>query len=181
MPFAYYRRLTQSQQAVYRRSDEVRQLRLPQPGELRPFVERVEAALEREGRVETERACRALADAITERLGVPRVRMTVMAVRPSNNWGELHGFYITGHGRRLARITIWMRTAQRRQVVAFRTFLRTFLHELCHHLDYALLALPDSFHTEGFYRRETSLFRQLVPSDATAPRPLAAPRRKRSG
>jgi hypothetical protein len=55
-----------------------------------------------------------------------------------------------------------MRTARQRRVVAFRTFLRTLLHELCHHLDYQLLRLPDSFHTEGFYKRESSLFHQLM-------------------
>jgi hypothetical protein len=55
-----------------------------------------------------------------------------------------------------------MRTAAHKRVVAFRTFLRTLLHELCHHLDYDLLALPDSFHTEGFFKRESSLFKQLV-------------------
>jgi len=59
-------------------------------------------------------------------------------------------------------ITLWMRTAQKKQVVAFRTFLRTFLHEVGHHLDYELLKLPETFHTEGFYKRESSLFRQLV-------------------
>jgi hypothetical protein len=56
-----------------------------------------------------------------------------------------------------------MRTAQRRRVVAFRTFLRTLLHELGHHLDYSYLRLPDSFHTEGFYKRESSLMHQLLP------------------
>ncbi len=45
---------------------------------------------------------------------------------------------------------------------AFRTFLRTLLHEICHHLDYELLKLDDSFHTEGFFKRESSLFNQLV-------------------
>jgi hypothetical protein len=55
--------------------------------------------------------------------------------------------------------------------VAFRTFLRTLLHELCHHLDYRLYRLPDSFHTEGFYKRESSLFHQLVPTNDEA-RPL---------
>jgi hypothetical protein len=59
------------------------------------------------------------------------------------------------------RVSLWMRTAQRAQVVKFRTFLRTFLHELCHHLDYQRFRLADSFHTEGFYRRESSLLRQL--------------------
>ena len=48
-------------------------------------------------------------------------------------------------------------------MVAFRTFLRTLLHELGHHLDYEYLRLAESFHTEGFFRRESSLFRQLVP------------------
>ena len=56
-----------------------------------------------------------------------------------------------------------MRTAKRRQVVAFRTYLRTLLHEVCHHLDYELLKLADSFHTEGFFKRESSLFKQIVP------------------
>lgn len=60
-----------------------------------------------------------------------------------------------------------MRTARQRRVVAFRTFLRTLLHELCHHLDYQLLRLPDSFHTEGFYKRESSLFHQLMDDGET--------------
>ena len=63
-----------------------------------------------------------------------------------------------------------MRTAKQRRVVAFRTYLRTLLHEVGHHFDYALLRLPDSYHTEGFYKRESSLFKQLVP-EARAPRP----------
>ena len=51
-------------------------------------------------------------------------------------------------------------TAKRRQIVAFRTFLRTLIHELCHHLDYELFKLADSFHTEGFYKRENDLYRK---------------------
>ncbi|MBK8019762.1 MAG: SprT-like domain-containing protein [Betaproteobacteria bacterium] len=31
-----------------------------------------------------------------------------------------------------------------------RTFLRTLLHELCHHLDYEMFRLEETFHTEGF-------------------------------
>ena len=56
-----------------------------------------------------------------------------------------------------------MRTARHRRVVAFRTFLRTLLHELCHHIDFELLGFAESFHTRGFFQRESSLFRQLVP------------------
>jgi len=29
-----------------------------------------------------------------------------------------------------------MRTARHKKIVAFKTFLRTLLHELCHHLDF---------------------------------------------
>jgi hypothetical protein len=58
-------------------------------------------------------------------------------------------------------ITVWMRTAARQQVVAFRTFLRTLVHEVCHHLDYELLALEETFHTEGFYKRESTLSNAL--------------------
>jgi hypothetical protein len=68
-----------------------------------------------------------------------------------------------------------MRTAKQRRVVAFRTYLRTLLHEVGHHVDYAYLRLPDSFHTEGFYKRESSLFAQLVPGDARAPAAAGPP------
>ena len=63
-------------------------------------------------------------------------------------------------------MSVWMRTAQRKQVVRYRTFLRTLVHELCHHLDYELLKLPETFHTEGFYARESALVRDLVGGSA---------------
>ena len=67
-----------------------------------------------------------------------------------------------------------MRTARQARVVAFRTFLRTLLHEIGHHLDYTHLKLAESFHTEGFFRRESSLFHQLVPEQPAPPTPLPA-------
>ncbi len=55
-----------------------------------------------------------------------------------------------------------MRPAKRGQVVAFKTLLRTQIHEICHHLDYELHGLDNTFHTEGYFRRESSILRQLV-------------------
>jgi hypothetical protein len=49
--------------------------------------------------------------------------------------------------------------------------VRTLLHEICHHLDYEFYNFPETFHTEGFYNRESSLFHQLVPND-----PAGSPR-----
>jgi hypothetical protein len=94
-------------------------------------------------------------------LGLPPVRVEVLAARPHARWGELHGLYTAERGR-TPRIQLWMRTAKQKRVVAFRTFLRTLLHEVGHHVDYTGLRLAESYHTEGFYKRESSLFHQLV-------------------
>ncbi len=162
MPFAYYSRLTRAQQRVYRRSDETGAVPLAGAAACRPLVEAVGRALAAEDRGRTEGAVQALLDRLTATLGVPPVRAEVLAARPSRDWGELHGLYTPSRRGGRPRITLWMRTAQRRQVVATRTFFRTLIHELCHHLDYELLRLSDSFHTQGFYRRESSLIRQLL-------------------
>ena len=83
--------------------------------------------------------------------------------------GELQGLYEATDRRSRPRVTVWMLTAKRGQVVAYRTFLRTLLHELCHHLDYDLLRLRDSLHTHGFYQRESSLFHALDAGRVDAP------------
>ena len=108
---------------------------------------------------------------ITTALEVEPVDVRVLAVRPALRAAELHGLYTRDHGRR-PEIRVWMRTLAHKRVVAFRTFLRTLLHEVCHHLDYTLLALPESFHTQGFFNRESSLFKQLVPELVRPPRAL---------
>jgi len=165
MVFSYYNKLNAAQKRVYRKSDEIHAVSLPNAALLQPLIPELAAALGREDRVQAEAVCWKLAQGITAMLNMPPLRIKVLAVRPSATWGELHGLYEPGEGRASAIITVWMRTAQRRRVVAFKSFLRTLLHELCHHLDYELYELPDSYHTEGFYKRESSLFHQLVPSE----------------
>lgn len=162
MPFAYYARLTKRQQAIYDKSDGIHDVRAPEPAALHPLVAALAEALTRENREQTQLGCQQLLNGLTRALRVPPVRVEVLATRPHARWGELHGLYTEARASRPAKITLWMRTARQRRVVAFRTFLRTLLHELCHHLDYLLLRLADSFHTEGFYKRESSLFHQLV-------------------
>ena len=164
MPYAYYAKLKAREKAIYRRSDRIEKIALSGAWSLRPLIQQLEAALSVEDRQETERVLRSLTDGILTDLGVPPVRLKLLAARPSDDWGELHGLYEPGEGRRRARITVWMRTAHHKRIIAFRTFLRTALHEICHHLDYELLQLEDSFHTEGFFKRESSLFKQLVES-----------------
>jgi len=161
--FAYYHRLSAAQKRVYRQSDEIGTVALPQVTELRPLVAALPQALRAENRQLVERICQQLADGITSGLHVSRVRIELLAVRPADDWGELHGLYTTTYGRQRALIQLWMRTAHHKRIVAFKTFVRTLLHELCHHLDYELLGLADSLHTEGFYKRVSDLFHQLAP------------------
>ena len=166
MPFAYFDNLSTAQQRVYRMSDAVAALRVREPQALRPLVEALRQALASGERATLEGATTRLSDALCERLDVAAVEVEVLEVRPSSETGELHGLYTLAPGRR-PRLQVWMRTARHARVVAFRTYLRTFLHELCHHLDFLLLELPHSFHTEGFFKRESSLFHQLVPRPPT--------------
>ncbi len=163
MPFAYFERLTRRQQAIYLRSDAITTLRLGRPEPLRPLATQLGRVLDGGDRTLTESATQQLATALTRELGLPPVRVKVLAARPHAQWGELHGLYETA-GRRgePPLITLWMRTARQKRVVAFRTYLRTLLHEMGHHVDYTLLRLGDSFHTQGFYQRESHLFHQLV-------------------
>jgi hypothetical protein len=127
-------------------------------------VKTLRAALE----VDDDRAVReasvAICAGLSAALGAPPPIVEILAVRPSEEWGELHGLYTTGDEP--PRIRVWMRTAKRGRVVAFRTFLRTLLHELGHHLDFEVLRLDQSFHTEGFFRRESGLVKALLPERA---------------
>lgn len=163
MPFAYYDRLNPERQRIYRRSDAIARVEIPDAAALRPLAEAIAPALEGARRAAVEAACQALVDAMNARLATPAVRVRVLERRPSDSGGELQGLYepdeVTGG---VAVITLWMRTAQRVQVVKFRTFLRTLVHELCHHFDYELFKLRETFHTQGFYNRESALMRELL-------------------
>ena len=170
MPFSYYERLSRAQQAVYRQSDAITELRLPRPELLHPLVEDLAKALVAEDRAATQRASERLIRGLLEVLGAPPVRVEVLAARPHARWGELHGLYTAERGKR-PKIQLWMRTAKQKRVVAFRTYLRTLLHEVGHHLDYTVLGLDESYHTEGFYKRESSLFHQLVTDLRRGPMP----------
>ncbi len=160
MRFSYYQRLTPRKRRIYDESDAIGEIPIHRPEPHCRRVEELERVLASGSAPATERAAQALLDGLTAAFGVPALRVAVAERRPSWQTGELHGLYQADDQGRF-HISLWMRTAQRAQVVKFKTFLRTLLHELCHHLDYQRFRLADSFHTEGFYRRESSLLRQL--------------------
>jgi hypothetical protein len=166
VPFAYYNRLTPAQQRIYRTSDAIESIALPPGVSPGPDVAAMRAALAADDRAGVERCGQRIADALTTGYRVPPLRLRVLAQRPADDYGELHGLYEPEEGHTPARVSVWMRTARRRQVVAFKSFLRTLCHELCHHLDYELFALEETFHTDGFYRRESSLANAMLAAEA---------------
>lgn len=162
MAFAYYYRLSKRDQREYKRSDSYDAIELTMPLRIRPLVDPLQTALVDEDYAGVQQTSSDLLNAITEDLNVNPVLLIVKSTRPVSDTEELHGLYELADENCDAEITVWMRTAKRNQVVAFRTFLRTLLHELCHHLDYELLELEESFHTEGFFLRESSLVQQVT-------------------
>ena len=163
MVFDYYHRLGKKQKSIYRKSDSIESIVLNHPENFSLSISTLKKALDAEDRNKTEKVSHALVNEILCDLNIVTLKTKVLSARPSNNWGELHGQYEPVEGDTKTRITVWMRTVRHKKVVAFRSFVRTIFHELCHHLDYEMLELDDSFHMEGFFKRESSLFKQLIP------------------
>ena len=161
MPFSYFNRLSASGKKVYLASDSIREVVLPNAEMLHPVLPLLQQALLQDDHRAVSAAAEALVVGITKLMRVPEVSVVVLAERPRRRGSELHGLYTVAPGRK-PQIKVWMRTAQLGKVVAFKTFTRTLLHEVLHHLDYAHFKFRDSFHTAGFYSRESSLLRQLM-------------------
>jgi len=161
----WYRRLPPSLQRVAAASDRVTALPLTAGLGLRGAVRALPAALASGRPQEVQAVAKQISDGLCTALGVPAVSVRVELRRPPTRRGELHGLYTPANGRGRDVIRVWMITAKRGHVVAYRTFLRTLLHEICHHLDYTYLHLRDSLHTQGFYQRESSLFHALGAGD----------------
>ena len=164
--FSYYNRLSAKNKAIYRRGDTITGIALPDVAGLRAGLRVAAPAAARALTADKPSLVRAQAqkifDLVTGGLETERVVVKVLRVRPRRRYGELHGLYTRDDGKE-PTLRVWMRTAQRADVVKPRTFLRTLLHELCHHLDYAHYRLGESFHNPGFFKRESSLMRLLVP------------------
>jgi len=183
---SFYRRLGAEQKREYDRSDARRTLPLAPDPALGAAANEVVAALAAGSTARVGRAAQRMADAVCESLGgrsrrapssAPRIK--VLRTRPRRGQTEFHGLY-TRFADGQSEIRVWMLTAAHGQIVKPRTFLRTLLHEICHHVDMTLLDLPSSLHTLGFHARESSLLRALEQSGAQVPGGRRAPRTERS-
>ena len=120
---------------------------------------RLQNPLSREGEnADVRNACAEFLAATSEFYRTPNCNVRVLAARPlrvRENWAtELFGDY----NPETMLIRVWMRTAVRKEITSFGTFLSTLCHEFCHHLDFQRFGFPDSWHTRGFYERTAALY-----------------------
>lgn len=110
-----------------------------------------------EQNTDVRHACTEFLAASSRFYNVPDCSIRVLVARPlriREHWtSELFGDYAPES----MLIRVWMRTAVRKEVTSFGTFLSTVCHEFCHHLDFQRFGFTDSWHTRGFYERVAAL------------------------
>jgi hypothetical protein len=144
--------------ARFLESDRIKSLEVPANDDLLRIAQGLESAIKGGSVPDVRIACTEFLASASNFYRVPRCGIRVLAARPlrvRENWStELFGDY--DPDTRLIRV--WMRTAIRKEVTSFGTFLSTLCHEFCHHLDFARFGFPDSWHTRGFYERAAVLY-----------------------
>jgi hypothetical protein len=142
----------------YLKSDRINTLDLPQDSRLLPEIAKnIEAAMQTGKTTEVRVACAEFLSQASRFYQVPTCGVRVLAARPlkGREWvTELFGDYEPT----TMLMRLWMRTARKKEITSFGTFLSTLCHEFCHHLDYHFFKFSDSWHTRGFYERTAVLY-----------------------
>jgi len=144
--------------AGFLESDRLKTLNLPHNGNLQAMAKRLESAMKADSLPDVRTACAQFLETAADFYTVPNCDIRVLAARPlrvrENYATELFGDYTP----ETMLIRVWMRTAVRKEVTSFGTFLSTLCHEFCHHLDFQRFGFADSWHTRGFYERAAALY-----------------------
>jgi hypothetical protein len=144
--------------AGFLKSDQITTLDLPGNGEFIEISRRLESAMKSDAIREVRSACAEFLATASDFYKVPTCPVRVLAARPlrtrEQGTFELFGDYTPDS----MLIRVWMRTAVRKEVTSFGTFLSTLCHEFCHHLDLKKYGFVDSWHTRGFYERAGVLY-----------------------
>ena len=143
----------------YLASDQLTNLDLPPNGDLQAAAKAIESVIKDGTPVAVRRACLEFLGIAANFYRVPNVEVRVLSARPlrarEGGWAsELFADYTP----KAMLIRIWTRTAVRKQVTSYGTFLSTLCHEFCHHLDCQRLGFRNSPHTRGFYQRTAVLY-----------------------
>ena len=151
--------LRQTLLAEFLASDRSPTLELPPDERLRLPSQAIQAAMESGQSAAVRPACAEFLQVAAEFYKVSTPQVRILAARPVRVRERGGSFELFGdYAPKTALIRVWMRTAVRRQVTSFGTFLSTLCHEFCHHLDYERFGFHDSPHTRGFYERTAALY-----------------------
>ncbi len=145
--------------AQFLESDRLAIIELPQDYRLHTLAKSIDLAMKGGTRAAVRLACAEFLAVASEFYRVRKPKIRVLEARPlrarEGGWAtELFGDYAP----ETTLIRLWMRTAVRKQVTSFGTFLSTLCHEFSHHLDYERFGFADSPHTRGFYERAAALY-----------------------
>jgi hypothetical protein len=144
--------------AGFLESESIKTLDLPQNMDLLDIAKGLEYAMKADSIRAVRSACTEFLKNASNFYKVPACGIRVLAARPlrvqERGTFELFGDYAPDAGV----IRVWMRTAVRKEVTSFGTFLSTLCHEFCHHLDFTRFGFVDSWHTRGFYERAAVLY-----------------------
>ena len=147
-----------ARRASFLESDRIGTLDLPQDDRLPSIAKSIESAMKGEASGDVRRLCAQFLSTASEFYRVPQCTIRVLAARPlrvrEHGTFELFGDY----DPETSVIRVWMRTAVRKEITSFGTFVSTLCHEFCHHLDFQKFGFPDSWHTRGFYERAAALY-----------------------
>jgi hypothetical protein len=150
-------------------SDRLHTVPLPLDDRLPRIAARIGSAMKAGKTQEVGRAAEEFLDTASDFFQVGRCGVRVLAARPlrvrEHSTTELFGDYHPD----TALIRIWTRTAVRKEITSFGTFLSTLCHEFCHHLDFQRFGFRGSWHTRGFYERAAALYHH---SKGTPRKPL---------
>src|SRR5579871_545417 len=136
---AFFYRMSPRAQQCYLKSDAIDRYNFVPSGAALARTQTLLQALESGSLTAINRAAQHLVDEICRLMRITPLRVEIRGARPRNSRSELHGIFYPHE--RPPRMVVWMLTAQRRDIVRPKTFLRTLLHELGHYLDYAFLNL----------------------------------------
>src|SRR2546428_9342976 len=137
--------------ARFLESDGSRAVTLPEDGCLLAIANSIESSMKEGENADVRNACAEFLAATSEFYRTPNCNVRVLAARPlrvRENWAtELFGDY----NPETMLIRVWMRTAVRKEITSFGTFLSTLCYEFCHNLDYQQFGFRGSWHTPGLY------------------------------
>jgi hypothetical protein len=164
---------TEARRREYDRSDALATMPLPAGEPIQVLAAALAEAMVGGETTPVRRAGEALLAALSSFYKVPVPTLRVLGVRPHKVTRGVCTYQLFGdYTPSTQRIRVWMRTAIRERVSSPKALLNTLLHEFCHHLDSARLAMPQSYHTRGFYWRIDHLYHLALATPPAARRPL---------